>query len=480
MTIVTFPGGDSGGDSAGPPPEVPGFTLGRLLGRGGHGVVWAAEDLVSGEPVAVKVGRGVSASLEAEVALLQRISHPHVVALRQYVPLPGGGCALVLELAAGGSLADLVARRDVLSEGEASTLLVPLGATLEHVHRRGLVHGDLTPGNVLFAADGRPMLADLGTAQVLGVSSEEGWRTPGFADPALLSDPAVDPRAADVWGLAAVAWYALMGVAPPPGVDEPDPYDTPLLALLRRCLSLDPSLRPGPAEVASLAWDAAAPEPVRLELSGQAPPPVEVPLSQRVTRPPLHELVGPEPLAVPEVRSRWRLPVGLLAVAALLAVGLLAVAAVLARPVVFPPPGEQVPPTVALPTPSIPVEAELLAALNQIGAARAEAFRTGTTGPLARADEQGSPAATSDAALVQRLLEAGRRIEGAEVKVRDLRVVSGAGTSAVTVAVRSSTSAYRQVRVSDGASVDLPAEPARDVRITLVKSPDGWRVRSVA
>ncbi|HEX2809567.1 MAG TPA: protein kinase, partial [Kineosporiaceae bacterium] len=189
------------GDPAAGSPHVPGVVMLRLLGVGGHGEVWLAEDLVSGDQVAVKVRRDQAASLPAprgegprgvgpgddsadsaqqaaarlnrEVALLRRIDHPHVVRLRRVVDLPGGARALVMDHAAGGSLADLVAIRGPLEATEAATLSVPLARTLADLHERGLVHGDLTPSNVLFTADGRPMIADLGCAVVLGDATAE-------------------------------------------------------------------------------------------------------------------------------------------------------------------------------------------------------------------------------------------------------------------------------------------------------------------
>src|SRR4051794_9337704 len=166
-----------GRDPASGAPAVPGTVLIRSLGAGGHGQVWLATDLVSGDQVAIKVcrptgpasdppveaavdgaagdgaaGDGVAAArLAREVALLRRIDHPHVVRLRRVVDLPdGAGRALVMDHAVGGSLADLVDIRGPLPAGEAATVLVPLARTLGDLHERGLVHGDLTPSNVLF------------------------------------------------------------------------------------------------------------------------------------------------------------------------------------------------------------------------------------------------------------------------------------------------------------------------------------------
>ena len=143
-----------------------------------------------------------------EAALLARVDHPHVIRLRNVVECPDGTRALVLELAAGGSLAALVAARGRLGAGETVTVAVGLARTLADLHALGLVHGDLTPGNVLLAGDGRPLVADLGVAGVLGSAGGERWGTAGFADPA--DGPADDP-ARDVHALGALVRFCLTG-----------------------------------------------------------------------------------------------------------------------------------------------------------------------------------------------------------------------------------------------------------------------------
>ncbi|HET9657028.1 MAG TPA: serine/threonine-protein kinase, partial [Kineosporiaceae bacterium] len=293
------------------PPHVPGLRLSYPLGRGAHGEVWAAVDAGTGEQVAVKLRRpsgrrptcgagpatraprgaarvddaetdaGEAADAEAaerlarEIALLRRIDHPHVVRLRRVLDLPDGSRALVLDHAAGGSLARLVRLRGPLEPAEVSTLLVTLARALADLHADGLVHGDLAPGNVLFTGEGRPLLSDLGLGAVFGTDrGDPAWATPGFADPA--AGPSADP-ARDLWGLGAVGWFALVGRSPssagqgsevaeasgPVGGALPGGR-TALVRLLLRCLDADPVRRPTAAEVARLAWLAVTPGPLSL------------------------------------------------------------------------------------------------------------------------------------------------------------------------------------------------------------------------
>jgi serine/threonine protein kinase len=198
-------------------PLVPGYTLEALLGRGGSGEVWRAVPRRGGAPVAVKVlVSGEPARQAREAALLGELDHPHLVRLIEVVHQPRRGgaprVALVLELLAGGSLAALLARRGRLRPGEVVTAVAPVAAALAHAHGNGVVHGDLSPGNIVFTAEGRPVLTDLGVARVLGETSA-GEVTPAYVDPTVARGGAPGP-ASDVFGVAAAAFHALTGIAP--------------------------------------------------------------------------------------------------------------------------------------------------------------------------------------------------------------------------------------------------------------------------
>lgn len=247
------------------PPRVPGFETGRFLGFGGSGEVWAATASGSGAPVALKVLRPAADPQAArrESALMRRLDHPHVVRLIDVVDT-GGGLVLVLERASGGSLAALVGARGPLDPGEVVTVLTPLAQALADLHARGLVHGDVSAGNVLFADDGRPLLADLGVSSLLGLPAD-AHGTPGFTDAAALPAPA-----GDVYALAAVGWFALTGQVPPPADLRPPLIaaapgtPAPLADLVEAGLAAHPGQRPGAAAFAARAFGAVAASPVRL------------------------------------------------------------------------------------------------------------------------------------------------------------------------------------------------------------------------
>ena len=198
--------------------SVPGYILQACLGAGGSGEVWRAQARATGAAVAVKlIPAGTAnerAAVFAEAALLGSLDHPHLVRLHEVVPA-GTELALVLDLASGGSLADLLGARGRLTPGEVVTALAPIGTALAHAHAAGVVHGDVSPGNILFTPIGFPLLSDLGLARLLGEVGS-GRCTPGYADP-LAAAGDVPIASSDVFALAAVAFHALTGESVWPG-----------------------------------------------------------------------------------------------------------------------------------------------------------------------------------------------------------------------------------------------------------------------
>jgi Protein kinase domain len=246
------------------PTHVPGYAVEWPLGA--DGTVWAGREDVTGTRVALRlVPVADSATRERarrEVALLTAVDHPHVLPLLGVVDVPGA-LVLVLELAEGGSLDDLLATRWILPPGEVVTTCAPIGQALAELHGLGLVHGHVTPANVLFSADGRPMLANLGTGMLA-----DGHRTDpaGMAAPEVLAGQPPQPGS-DVYGLAAVAIRALTGqfgrqAAILPGI----PPATQ--GALAQAMHPDPARRPSADSLANALFVLAEPEPVVL---GQGP-----------------------------------------------------------------------------------------------------------------------------------------------------------------------------------------------------------------
>ncbi|HEU5152731.1 MAG TPA: serine/threonine-protein kinase [Iamia sp.] len=263
------------------------YRLDALVGRGTTGSVWQATRLGPlAQVVAVKRARTVGPEaqvadrLRREAAILAELDHPHIVRIVDVLD-DGGGVAIVMSLARGGSLHDLLAERGRLTPGQTVAVLSRIADALGSAHRRGVLHGDVKPANILFTSDGEPLLGDFGVAQHLvgGVLDLDTRRavegTTGYVDPALVATGDPEPRN-DVYGLGVVAYLCLTGRLPHTGPDStavlaaaevgdhPPLAATPgvpaaLAAVVESALARDPAGRPATAEALAHALRAAVP-----------------------------------------------------------------------------------------------------------------------------------------------------------------------------------------------------------------------------
>lgn len=184
-------------------PEASGYVSERPLGRGATSRVWLARG-PQGE-VALKIAT-TPGSLRREIELLQRVSHPNLIRLLDADP---EGDWHVTEYARHG-------RADSWGRGQPTEVLVELAAqvadALAEVHRLGMVHGDLKPGNVLVAEDGTARLVDLGLARDALDRALAGG-TLGFLAPEMLRGEPAGPEA-DIYGLGVVLYHLLTRQAP--------------------------------------------------------------------------------------------------------------------------------------------------------------------------------------------------------------------------------------------------------------------------
>jgi hypothetical protein len=504
-------------------PSVPGYTLEERLGRGGSGEVWRAVPRRGGPPVAVKVLVAGDPERQArEAALLGELDHPHLVRLLEVVHQPQRGgaprVALVLELLSGGSLAALLTRRGRLRPGEVVTAIAPVAAALAHAHDSGVVHGDLSPGNIVFTGEGRPVLTDLGVARVLGETAA-GEVTPAYVDPTVARGGAPGP-ASDVFGIAAAAFHALTGVAP---WNAATPGDTlavaadgllpdlaelapeapaALLAVIGRGLAADPHDRGSAAAFALDLRHACRPEPVRLPVDGV--PDAELGRTGRGPRTELtHQVPGRRPRPTPLVaqpagrRDRWRdalrdRSAGLrprrLAVVGLVLVALTAggwvvlgqrgadgtrvvrAEAVAAASSDLPPAGDPV--TVQ----------DWRRLLDELYRRRAEAFATASPRLLEDVYVPGSALLAADTGLAQELAAAGEVLRGFAPEVAEVTAAERDGDR-VTLELVDSWPGYEVVPAADpdGAALRRGAgRPATGVRMVLLRTGDRWLIESAA
>jgi serine/threonine protein kinase len=156
--------------AASPLPQVAGFEIQEVVGRGGMGVVYKARQLGLNRTVALKmVLAGASASpqdlarFRAEAEAVAQLAHPNIVQIFE-IGEQGGCPFLALEYVGGGSLAQKLDGTPLAPKQAAETVLA-LAQAVHHAHQRGIVHRDLKPANVLLAADGTPKIADFGLAK---------------------------------------------------------------------------------------------------------------------------------------------------------------------------------------------------------------------------------------------------------------------------------------------------------------------------
>ncbi|WNM39914.1 serine/threonine-protein kinase [Micromonospora halotolerans] len=213
------------------PTRIGAYRVERLLGAGSFATVWLAYDPVLDGRVAVKVlAENWSHDLRVrerfldEARLLRRLDHDRVVRVHAVGELPDGRPYAVLAWADGGSLRDRLARGP-LPVAAAVTLLDEIAAGVAVLHRHGVVHRDLTPGNILFRSGPgreRVLIADLGLAKALAAASGLTARagTPGYMAPEQDDPFAVVDTRADVFGLGRLG-LRLLGDATPTGGSRP-------------------------------------------------------------------------------------------------------------------------------------------------------------------------------------------------------------------------------------------------------------------
>jgi serine/threonine-protein kinase len=199
------------------------YRLIAPIGTGASAQVYLADDVRLRRRVAVKV---LHAALADDASFLRRfraeaqaaaaLSHPHIVAVYDWNDdeLP----YIVTEYLGGGSLRAMLDAGHLLTTSQALMVGLEASRALEYAHRRGIVHRDVKPANLLFGDDRRLRLADLGLARAL---AEAAWTEPAgamlgtarYASPEQARGETVDGRS-DVYALALVLIEAVTGKVP--------------------------------------------------------------------------------------------------------------------------------------------------------------------------------------------------------------------------------------------------------------------------
>jgi serine/threonine-protein kinase len=204
------------------------YRLGPVLARGGMSTIYRATDTRLDRPVAVKVmdprlaaDPVFRARFEREARSAARIDHPAVVDVHdQGTGVLGDGepvVFLVMELVEGGTLRDVLRAAGALPVPAAVAVLVPVLDGLAQAHRRGLVHRDVKPENVLVSRTGEVKVGDFGlvTAAAQAGVSHAGMilGTVAYLSPEQVTTGAADARS-DVYAAGVLAYELLTGAPP--------------------------------------------------------------------------------------------------------------------------------------------------------------------------------------------------------------------------------------------------------------------------
>ncbi|HEV8041891.1 MAG TPA: protein kinase [Bryobacteraceae bacterium] len=227
------------------------YRVVSLLGRGGMGEVYRANDLLLAQTVALKFlpARWTSheetlARFRNEVRIARQISHPNVCRVYD-IGEAEGSTYLSMEYVDGEDLASLLRRIGRLPQDKALEIARQLCAGLAAAHDKGVVHRDLKPGNIMLDGQGQLRITDFGLAGVAGEVKDIRSGTPGYMAPEQRSGQEVTARS-DIYALGVVLHEVFTGKRPSPDSSHPD-LATEVDRVIRRCLAEDPARRPASA-----------------------------------------------------------------------------------------------------------------------------------------------------------------------------------------------------------------------------------------
>ena len=201
------------------------YRVQRLLGKGGMGAVYLADDEVLGELVALKVISSAWATDEQamvtrfrrEAAAARKVSSPSVIRIHDLGEARPGLLYLSMEYFAGRTLAEVISQRGKVPIEDARDILKQICTGLEAAHQAGVVHRDLKPSNILVGERGTVKIIDFGLATTAvgdGLTATGAiLGTPHYMAPEQVRGKPVDART-DIYALGALAYHLVCGRPP--------------------------------------------------------------------------------------------------------------------------------------------------------------------------------------------------------------------------------------------------------------------------
>jgi serine/threonine-protein kinase len=216
------------------PAQIGRYKIKSELGRGGMATVYLAFDPSFNRDVAIKVlpremlhDPQFRARFEREIKMAAGLEHPSIVPVYD-VGEDNGQPYFVMRLMTGGSLSDMISRGRIELE-EAARILSKIAQGLHYAHKKGVVHRDLKPDNILFDDNGDPFISDFGVARLTeSASSLTGSGvigTPAYMSPEQAQGTDIDNRS-DIYGLGVIVYQMLSG-------HQPYSADTPMGVVIK-------------------------------------------------------------------------------------------------------------------------------------------------------------------------------------------------------------------------------------------------------
>jgi serine/threonine protein kinase len=203
------------------------YIVTDFIGQGGMGQVFKGVHQVMGRECAIKVLPMSKATPDAisnfsrEIRTQAQLDHPNLV--RAYdAGRDGSVHYLVVEYVPGVDLRKLVRSQGPLTQQQAASVILQAARGLEHAHKRGLIHRDIKPGNILVTSEGIAKVSDLGLAGFMNDAANDprAGKVVGTADylaPEQIHSPANVTFLADIYSLGCTLYYAVCGKVPFPG-----------------------------------------------------------------------------------------------------------------------------------------------------------------------------------------------------------------------------------------------------------------------
>ena len=246
------------------------YRISRRLGGGGMADVYLADQAQLARPVVVKVlhphlsrDPEIVERFRREAEAASRLVHPHICGILDY-GATDDVVFIVMPYLEGGSLADLIQKHGTAEAPRAAAVAAQVACALDYAHRRGVVHRDVKPDNVLFDEDGNAAITDFGIATARFharlTATGRAMGTPHYMSPEQAMGKLVDGRS-DIYAIGILLYESLLGFPPFDGADafsvsykqvhEPAvPPSTvssrvpaPLSEIIMRCLAKAPSER---------------------------------------------------------------------------------------------------------------------------------------------------------------------------------------------------------------------------------------------